>query len=568
MLSEEEIEHSADETLEAAASFELDLLVAIASSMMAVKNLTPRSINREALKLQRNINTITARHSVPIKRAIQRDLLGHVLLSSLRDNERLHGIKGAATSLKEIVERATAKASDAVAAVMGDTRRMQKNMGKYARVAYRQEMQKLTHSAQVLGYEKALSQSIASMAQKGITANVYQRRGKNGELIDVHVPVDVGFRSVIERAGLQRSSAEAIDLARRTTGLVAVSITAGARASHDVWQGKVYTIDNMNPGYPSFEQCCHYDTRNMQPTDMVEGFDGYNCRHALTTFIEGETFPWDDPLKGTGYTQEEARNATTKQRHFENEMRKAKREREVLKRSGFGTKSVDLRIRNLNQRLKAHTAQHAAILKRKPWRESIFEKAQREVVFNEAYRWNKKTLVDLKMLKTKEFDNRAREAFGGKLSDSQLRSIKAMLRHRSGTVLEDLYAFDLTTGRVLSSVVRAKTPREVHASPKMKRSVKGYKRKGHEVVMAHNHPGSSPPSWGDIVSMDASGIDFGIIACHDGSFYTYRRTKPAEIWYNDEEAYKSVTDRFSARGEAKLFDAIEERFGVRIEHCV
>lgn len=66
-----------------------------------------------------------------------------------------------------------------------------------------------------------------------------------------------------------------------------------------------------------------------------------------------------------------------------------------------------------------------------------------------------------------------------------------------------------------------------------------------------------------------SSAEFGVIACHDGSFYIYRESWKHEIGYKvQKDAVEFIHSRFTASSEESFFHEIEFQEGFRIEHIV
>ena len=67
-------------------------------------------------------------------------------------------------------------------------------------------------------------------------------------------------------------------------------------------------------------------------------------------------------------------------------------------------------------------------------------------------------------------------------------------------------------------------------------------------------------------SVGDGGCSLGIIAAHDGSIYTIKKVSKPDLIYNgNKEKYLMVQQLYGA-DEDRLFRAIEERFGFKIEH--
>lgn len=103
--------------------------------------------------------------------------------------------------------------------------------------------------------------------------------------------------------------------------LVIVSSHLGARPSHQVWQGKIFSRSGRSK-YPDFVQSTGYGS--------VTGLCGANCRHSFSPYFEGMDNPFEQ------YDSEENRKQYEKeqyQRNLERRIRKTKREVMGLKES-------------------------------------------------------------------------------------------------------------------------------------------------------------------------------------------------------------------------------------------
>lgn len=124
------------------------------------------------------------------------------------------------------------------------------------------------------------------------------------------------------RTGISQASAQ-IQMARMDefgVDLVVVSSHMGARPSHQVWQGKVYSRSGSSEKYPDFVSSTGYGTG--------DGLCGWNCRHNFSPYYEGMKNPFDHYTKKEN---NELYEKTQKQRSMERAIRKTKREAEVLK---------------------------------------------------------------------------------------------------------------------------------------------------------------------------------------------------------------------------------------------
>ncbi len=148
------------------------------------------------------------------------------------------------------------------------------------------------------------------------------------------------------------------------------------------------------------------------------------------------------------------------------------------------------------------------------------------------------------------------------MPDDAVDDIARILRHRSGSEYEDLYAYDVTSGTSLGGEVNSRTPKEVYPNAKMKAKMQKARALGHEITVVHNHPYSSAPSFSDIKALVTSGAKFGCIACHDGSMIRYEIvSEPSGGYSLDGEAYDYLRQICERKGS---FEAIEMKLGVRI----
>lgn len=114
--------------------------------------------------------------------------------------------------------------------------------------------------------------------------------------------------------------------------LVITSSHLGARPSHQVWQGKVFSRSGDSK-YPPFEESTGYGT--------VSGLCGANCRHSFSPYFEGMDNPFEQ------YDSEENRKQYEKeqyQRTLERRIRKTKREVIGLKESVDSCKDDKLKF--------------------------------------------------------------------------------------------------------------------------------------------------------------------------------------------------------------------------------
>lgn len=134
--------------------------------------------------------------------------------------------------------------------------------------------------------------------------------------------------------------------------LVFVDAHFGARPSHALWQGKVYSVSGRSAEYPSLVDVTGYGT--------VTGLCGANCYHFMTPYVPGlSELPdtdWTNQEKLVGMTSDEYYQATQKQRRYERAIRATKREAAYLESVGINATKACIRLGEQQDRLRRFVA--------------------------------------------------------------------------------------------------------------------------------------------------------------------------------------------------------------------
>lgn len=406
---------------------------------------------------------------------------------------------------------------------------------------------------------RAIEDAVSRLSKLGITTIDY----KSG----VSTSVDAALRRhLVTQANQARNDVLWRRMDEWGCDLVYTTAHYGARPTHAVWQGKVFSRSGRSAKYPPLVESTGYGT--------AAGLCGVNCRHRMVPYVEGASklpdTDYSEQERLTGMTGGEYYAATQTQRRLEAAIRATKREVSVGEAAGADMTAGRVRLGELQSRLRAHCREHH--LRRDYGRELAYgvpgaqPRALRLSVSENLGRHNaRKYKVNTAVVGSKAYARRLRSVFG-KCGDVAVDDARRMLAHRRGTTGEDLYAYDLTTGRRLDSVVSSKEEFGVKPSARMSKRIAAAISKGHEVATMHNHPGSSIPSAADLLSIKATGCKFGVIAAHDGSFYVYEIVgEPAPRYNLDQDTLSFVYSRRSD-DEAKAFEAIEQLLGARIVH--
>jgi len=184
-----------------------------------------------------------------------------------------------------------------------------------------------------MSYDAAVEQAVREMAKSGLRSVDYAS-GRTYQL-------DTAVRMCVRTSAHQlsaRISNRNCDI--MNTDLVEVSKHWGARPSHAVWQGKIYSRSGKNKKYPPFSEC-HYGE--------ADGLCGVNCRHIFYPFFEGISEPntWPDEPEPKEYNGKmyDYYSATQKQRAMERRIRATKREVEAVRSIGGETGDLQSQIK-------------------------------------------------------------------------------------------------------------------------------------------------------------------------------------------------------------------------------
>ena len=108
-------------------------------------------------------------------------------------------------------------------------------------------------------------------------------------------------------------------------------------------------------------------------------------------------------------------------------------------------------------------------------------------------------------------------------------SAKKALKHRSGTLFEDMYWIDVNNGKEICSVLNSTIEETIEYSNRIWEKIKS----NNSIVTIHTHPQSMPPSVDDFNSCLENGYQFGVVACHDGKVFQYfSNQKISKTLYN------------------------------------
>jgi hypothetical protein len=219
-------------------------------------------------------------------------------------------------------------------------------------------------SAGSMDYISVLSSAVKNVATNGLQMITYP--GGHRDRVDVAVrrAVLTGVSQTSGSLQLARADEMGVDL-------VETSAHAGARPSHAVWQGQIFSRAGTHPKYPPFVESTGYGTG--------AGLMGWNCRHSFYPFFEGISTP--------AYTEQQLKDladktviyndkkmsmydATQYQRGIEREIRHWKRQKGALEAAGLEAVSETRKVRLFQAQMRDFVSQTGLI--RQSEREIIF----------------------------------------------------------------------------------------------------------------------------------------------------------------------------------------------------
>lgn len=192
-------------------------------------------------------------------------------------------------------------------------------------------------------YQDAIYDAVSELAANGITKVTYASGRTDW--------ADVAVRRAVMTGISQTAGRMQLDLAAEMDcDLVEVTAHMGARPSHAMWQGKVYSISGKTKKYPKLSVATGYGTG--------AGLKGWNCRHDFYPFFEGLSKRANMPVDIAESNKQYA--LSQRQRAMERTIRASKRRLAALDGAISAADDEQLKI-NLQKQFD----KHSAILKEK-----------------------------------------------------------------------------------------------------------------------------------------------------------------------------------------------------------
>lgn len=165
-------------------------------------------------------------------------------------------------------------------------------------------------------FDEALRQAITTIAANSIEKLTYESGSVASAEAAARRSLMTGLNQTTAKLQLMRADEAGCDLVEVTAHL-------GARPSHAVWQGKVYSRSGKDSAYPNFYDATGYGTG--------QGLCGWNCYHSFFPYYKGLSSPssgWSNSYSLR--ENEQVYENLQIQRRYERAIRASKKEVSVL----------------------------------------------------------------------------------------------------------------------------------------------------------------------------------------------------------------------------------------------
>ena len=179
-------------------------------------------------------------------------------------------------------------------------------------------------------YHTAIRMAVKDLARQGMASVTYP----SGHTDTLEVAVR---RAIVTGCNQTAARAQIALMDELGTDLVETSAHRGARPTHAVWQGRIFSRSGRSDKYPDFVSSTGYGTG--------AGLCGWNCSHSFGPYIEGAPRAYSPALLEQYSTEMVAYNgkkltryeAGQQQRYIERQIRRWKREYAAMDGAGLDT---------------------------------------------------------------------------------------------------------------------------------------------------------------------------------------------------------------------------------------
>ena len=406
-----------------------------------------------------------------------------ILRAVQRGASALRGAGSADAAFSRTNER---KLNALVDATLHDMKRAETAILRRANDTYR----KAIFNAQVYAntgagtYEKAVDMATRDMAANGLRCVVYQ----NGAQHTLRDYADMALRTASKRAYLAGEGAK-----RQEWGVTTVIINKRGNACPRCarFAGHIFIDDVWSGGrrgdgrYPLLSSA------------IAQGLYHPRCKDSHTTYFP-ELSDTPEP-----YTDDEIRELERQEQAEEYQKYAQRQSRRFARLADY---SLDEENRRRYQ------------VREQQW-QTIAEQGKPDPE-------RRQTLI-APVVKTAEYRRRL-DRFGESVDVARViwQNAVAMLKHRSGTTLEDMAYIDSLTGKALTRTDYHK-PHECLPTKRMRQMLR--ESKPETIIVIHNHPQSGVPSYADLRAAQAGRYKYGVIVGHNGIVFRYHVAEDAKL---------------------------------------
>ncbi len=428
--------------------------------------------------------------------------------------------------------------------------------------------------------DKAMRKAVRELAKGGISIPFVTYKDETGK-VTVTNHADVAVQRHIRSLIAQGASQLTMDRMRQAgVGFVEVSSHIGSRPSHAEWHGRCYHIGGAvevdGVRYEDFEWGTGYRGACGPYTALGDQLLGVNCRHSFAPWAPGMPHAYSpDPKHPSGLVNDEVYALTQRQRARERAIRATKREIAATQRiydasptpeSQAEVAKLKLKLRRQQEGMREFIKESNAkckpgteVLKRQPRREWAGDRPKGHDKIASSMRHNeplvkiskdKNALSVSPKVNTKAYH----DAFEGMpvpkaVAQSAYEQAGRILQKTNGTQHEHLAAINARTGELLADNLDM----PAHDGKT------GFTKTQHDhvtacqdgAVLVHNHPGSKPPSFRDIMTAAMEpNVKGSVVAGHDGTVWFFAADDP-EIANELTRLYNLYKDAFGDYAEVR-----------------
>lgn len=356
MLTPQTLQKLPDEMVELVSEVQTEIVKSIAKKLIKADYLTPSAEWQlyKASQLRMSTNEVTAmlaEFTGKSKRQISK-LYTTACKEAINNDAKIYRAYGkdCSAALRSVALSNTLKAG--IKNANGMTKNLCRSMVESSQATVTHLMDKawLEVASGAFTPQEAIYNAVSKLAAQGIQSVAYPSGHTDW--------ADVAVRRAVMTGISQTAGQMQLDLAAEMDcDLVEVTSHMGARPSHALWQGKVYSISGKSKKYPKLSTATGYG--------RGDGLKGWNCRHDFYPFFEGISERANLPVDLTENNKQY--ELSQKQRAMERSIRASKRR---LAAFDGAVQECDDEI--LKRRLLSKFERHSAILKTKEKRLAEF----------------------------------------------------------------------------------------------------------------------------------------------------------------------------------------------------